>query len=111
MDVRQTLGGPGRLRADGTVIERNSFDIPSIHRLDLRLQRRFTFGRVGIDGILDVFNVSNRANYGPIVLNESNSNYGKPSATTNVAYAPRMLQLGFRAFLIQLTSRFNSSDS
>jgi len=97
VDVRQTLGGPGRLRPDGTLIERNSFDIPSIHRLDLRLQRRFTFGRVGIDGILDVFNVSNRANYGPIVLNESNSNYGKPSATTNVAYAPRMLQLGFRA--------------
>jgi hypothetical protein len=96
LDVRQALGGPGRLRADGTLIARNSFDMPSIHRVDLRILRRFTVGRVSIDPILEVFNLFNRANYGSIVLNESNSNYGKPSQTTNVAFAPRMLQFGFR---------------
>jgi hypothetical protein len=50
-----------------------------------------------VDGILEVFNVFDRANYGSFVLDESNSNFGKPSANTNLGYAPRMLQLGFRA--------------
>lgn len=30
----------------------------------------------------------NRAHFGTFVLNESNSNVGKPSANTNVAFAP-----------------------
>ena len=51
----------------------------------------------GVDGILEVFNLLNHANYGSYVTAESNSNYGKPSSNTNVAYQPRMLQLGFRA--------------
>jgi len=44
-----------------------------------------------------VFNLFNHANYGSYVTAESNGNYGKPSSNTNVAYQPRMLQLGFRA--------------
>jgi hypothetical protein len=42
--VRQSGGSGGRLRADGTLIERNSFDRKSMHRMDVRVQRRFRFG-------------------------------------------------------------------
>jgi hypothetical protein len=98
VDVRQTGSGSGRLRSNGTVIARNSFDLPSIHRLDLRILRRFRVARARIDGMLEIFNVFNRANYGSFVLNESNSNYGRPSAgNPNLAYAARMLQVGLRA--------------
>lgn len=50
----------------------------------------------GVDGILEVFNLFNHANYGSYVTAESNTNYEQPTANTNVAYQPRMLQLGFR---------------
>ncbi len=53
-------------------------------------------GRAAIDGILEVYNVFNHANYGSYTTSENNVAYGKPSSNTNVAYAPRMLQLGFR---------------
>jgi hypothetical protein len=46
--------------------------------------------------IVEVFNLFNHANYGSYVTQESNSNYGQPSFNRNIAYQPRMLQLGFR---------------
>jgi hypothetical protein len=68
-----------------------------MHRVDMRLQRRFPLGgRAGIDGILELFNVFNRANYGSYSTREVAANYGQPSQNTNVAYAPRTLQFGFR---------------
>ncbi|MEP6916430.1 MAG: TonB-dependent receptor [Acidobacteriota bacterium] len=87
-----------RLRADGTIIPRNSFDLPSIHRVDMRIQRRFRLGRIAtIDGIVEMFNVLNHANFGSFTLIENNARNGKPADSTNIAYQPRMLQLGFRA--------------
>jgi hypothetical protein len=63
----------------------------------MRLQRRFPlYGRASVDGILEVFNVFNHANYGAYTTSEVNSSYGLPVRNENVAYAPRMLQLGFR---------------
>jgi hypothetical protein len=68
-----------------------------MHRVDLRVMKRFTLGgRARIDGLVEVFNVFDRANYETIVLNESNRLYGQPEAHTNIAHAPRMLQLGFQ---------------
>jgi hypothetical protein len=97
-DLRQTGATGGRLRPDGTVVPRNNLVGDPIHRVDLRVLRRFGLrGRSGVDGILEVFNLFNHANYGSYVTAESNSNYGQPSSNTNVAYQPRMLQLGFRA--------------
>ncbi len=87
-----------RLRANGTVVPRNSFDMPSMHRIDMRVQRRLPLGRkAGVDAILEIFNVANHANYGSFTLVETNSNFRQPSDNTNIAYQPRMLQLGFRA--------------
>jgi hypothetical protein len=68
-----------------------------IHRVDVRLQKRFPLGgRAAVDGILEVFNAFNHENFGSYTTAESNRNYGQPSFNPNVAYQPRMLQLGFR---------------
>jgi hypothetical protein len=86
-----------RLRADGTIIPRNDFDIPSLQRVDLRLQRTFQIAhKAAVEGIVEVFNVFNHPNYGSFNLVENNANYKKPVDNTNIAYQPRMFQFGFR---------------
>ncbi|MBI3049280.1 MAG: TonB-dependent receptor [Acidobacteria bacterium] len=98
-DLRQVgTGGSARLRPDGTIVERNSFVGRDLHRVDLRIQRRFPLGgRVAIDGILEVFNLFNHENFGSYVTAESSRAFGRPQANANIAYVPRTLQLGFRA--------------
>jgi hypothetical protein len=86
-----------RLRPDGSIVERNGFVGNQIHRVDMRLQRRFPIaGRAAIDVMLEMFNALNRANFGSYTTSEVNASYGRPTRNENVAYAPRMLQLGFR---------------
>jgi hypothetical protein len=98
-----SVGGVGqanaqRLRANGTLIPRNTFDRSAISRVDFRLQRRFRLiGRAAVDGIFEMYNVFNRSNLNLWVTNELNARYGEPQQDINQAYAPRMLQLGFRA--------------
>jgi len=97
-DLRATGATGGRLRPDGTVMPRNALVGDPIHRVDMRIQRKFALApHAAFDGILEVFNVFNHANYGSYVTAESNARYGTPSSNTNVAYQPRMVQLGFRA--------------
>jgi hypothetical protein len=99
LDALQTGSSSGpvsRVRANGTLIARNSFDLPSIHRVDMRAQKRFAVGPARVDGIVEVFNVLNRENFGSFTLNESNASFGRPTQNLNVAYQPRTLQLGFR---------------
>ena len=46
----------------------------------MRLQQRFPLGgRMAIDGMVEVFNVFNHANYGSYTTQESNASYGQPS--------------------------------
>jgi hypothetical protein len=52
--------------------------------------------RLGIDGILETCNLFNHANYGSYTTQDSSSQYGKASFNNNVAYQPRIVQLGFR---------------
>ena len=87
-----------RLRADGSISERAAIVGEPIHRFDMRLQKRLPLGpRVTLDGLLEVYNLFNHTNYGSYTTVESaGAQYGKPSQNTNVAYQPRMLQLGFR---------------
>jgi hypothetical protein len=83
--------------AVGSIIPRESFVGQPIHRVDLRLQQRVTLGgQRSISGFLDIFNVFDRANYGSYELRENNPEFGKPAASTNLSYAPRTLQMGFR---------------
>jgi hypothetical protein len=98
-DEGGTVGiiGSARLRRDGTIIPRTGIVGDPIHRVDMRLQKRVPLGgHRQIEGLLEVFNLFNHANYGSYTINESNANYGKPASNDNLAYQPRMLQLGFR---------------
>jgi len=96
-DRRLTGDGDGRLRADGSIIPRNAFIGSPIHRVDMRMQKRFGLGgRRSVDGLLEVFNLFNHSNFGSYTLTESNAQYGKPTQNLNVAYGPRAMQIGFR---------------
>ena len=98
-DEGGTVGiiGAARLRRDGTIIPRTGIVGDPIHRADVRLLKKFTLGgHRTFEGMFEAFNLFNHANYGAYVINESNANYGKPAANDNLAYQPRMLQLGFR---------------
>ena len=96
-DRREVGSGSGRLRADGSIMPRNALVGEPLHRVDLRIQRRFAlFGRSYVDGMAEVFNLFNHENYGSYTIDESSRAYGNPSFNENVAYQPRMLQLGFR---------------
>jgi hypothetical protein len=90
-------GGTARLCADGSILPRNGFVKDQIHRLDMRLQQRVPVGGgVQIDGIFEIFNLFNRENFGSYVIDKSSPRYGLPNASTNLAFAPRTVQLGFR---------------
>jgi hypothetical protein len=52
--------------------------------------------RFAVDGILEVFNVFNHANFGAYTTTEVSPAYGKPNQTTNLPYQPRTVQLAFR---------------
>jgi hypothetical protein len=87
----------GRLRPDGTIVPRNDFVQDPVHRVDVRLQRRFALGgRAAIDGLVEVFNLFNHANFGDYNINQSSRNFGQPDQSDQVAYFPRTMQLGFR---------------
>lgn len=83
-----------RLRADGSLVERNSFVGDPIHRVDFRLSKTFPVVRsFRLEGMLDAFNLFNARNHNVYVLSEALASYGQPS-DGNLA---RRLQLGFRA--------------
>jgi hypothetical protein len=85
-----------RLCANGTVVARNSFIMDPVHRVDMRFQQQIPLPRVAVDAIFEVFNVFNRKNFGSYTVDESSARYGLPNASTNLAFAPRTLQMGFR---------------
>lgn len=86
-----------RLRPDGSIVPRNGFVGDPVHRVDVRFQQRVPLaGNVKVDGIFEVFNLFNRANYGSYDTDETSPRFGQPNYSANLAYAPRTLQLGFR---------------
>ncbi len=97
-DVRLTGDSRGnRLRPNGTIVPLNNFVGDPIHRVDMRLQKRLVFGpRLKAEGLLEVFNIFNHANYGSYVTQENNAQYGLPTQNPGITYAPRTAQLGFR---------------
>jgi hypothetical protein len=86
----------GRLRTDRTIVPRNNFVGDPLHRVDIRLQRTFRFGRVSATPLVEIYNMFNHENFGSYTTDESNARYGLPNVNANVAYQPRTLQLGFR---------------
>jgi hypothetical protein len=96
-DLRNSGNAFSRLRPDGTIVPRDGLYGKPVQRVDLRLLRRFPLaGRAKAEGSLEVFNIFNHVNYGNYVAAEASPLYGQPVQNLNVAYLPRMLQLGFR---------------
>ena len=95
-DEGGTNASEQRLAADGTILARNGIVGSPIHRVDTRLQKRVRTGHVTLDGMFEVFNLFNHENFGSYVGNRSSVLFGQPSFNANVAYQPRMMQLGFR---------------
>jgi hypothetical protein len=91
-DVRLTGATfSARLRPDGTIVPRNAYIQPAQNRTDIRVQQRIPLnGRLAIDGIAEVFNLFNRANY-TIDTQESSATYLQPATGQN-----RTAQVGFR---------------
>jgi len=97
------IGSIDRLRVDdpqgpnGSIIPPNSFVGDPIHRVELRLLQRIPLGgKANLAGSLEVFNLFNRKNYGAYDLTETSGTFLQPQTSTNLSYAPRTLQLGFR---------------
>jgi hypothetical protein len=96
---RRSEGGSGenRLRADGSIVPRNSLVGKPIHRVDVRLQKSFPIiSKVKVDGMIEAYNLFNHANYGSYTTNMANAAFGRPSQNTALAYQPRMMQLGVK---------------
>lgn len=86
--------GGGRLRADGTVIPRNSVLDDPIHRVDLRVQWRRRIGRASFEPLVEVFNLFNSTNFTRNWV-ELSPKYGKPIGQS-LGSEYRTLQLGVR---------------
>ncbi len=87
---------PNRLRPDGTIVPRNSFVGDQLHRVDMRVQKRFNVGGISIDAIAEVFNLFNRRNFGSWVTDEASAAFGGPQPSSLVEYQARQGQLGIR---------------
>jgi hypothetical protein len=96
-DLSNSANATARLRPDGTVVPRNNFVGEPLYRADVRLLKRTSLGsRARLDGMVEVFNVFNHANYGSYTTAESSRAYGTPAQNIALEYQPRMIQLGFR---------------
>jgi hypothetical protein len=81
----------------GCIVPRNNFVGDPIHRVDMRLQQRIPLGgNLALDGMLEIFNVFDHANFGSYNTDYSSSQFGEAEQNDNLAYAARTLQLGFR---------------
>ncbi len=79
------------------IIPHNSFVGSPLHRADVRFQQRIKLvGRRSVDGILEVFNLLDHANYGSFTTAVDNVKYGQPVYNADTAYAARAAQSGFR---------------
>jgi hypothetical protein len=79
------------------ITPRNNLVGDPIHRVDVRFQKRVMLGgRRSLDGIIELFNIFDRANYGSYTTGENSASYGLPAFNSNISYGPRAMQLGFR---------------
>jgi hypothetical protein len=97
-DVRDRIGSvEGQVFNGQFLLDRAQLVGKPIHRVDMRLQKRFSLGgRRNADLMAEVFNIFNHANYGSYTTTFSNAaQFGLPSFNQATAYQPRILQLGF----------------
>jgi hypothetical protein len=94
-DVRDRFDGP-EVIGTGEVVPRNALKGFALHKVDLRVSKRFRLGRVGVTAIGEVFNLFNKENFGNYVGQVDSATFGQVAASSGNAYVPRSGQLGIR---------------
>ena len=87
--------GPTTLNS-GDRVPRNALKGDPIHKVDLRVTKTVKVGTVRLQGIAEVFNVFNHANYGAYNAIVTSSTFGAPQQNTQNTYRARTGQLAFR---------------
>jgi hypothetical protein len=68
-----------------------------VNRVDARLSKTITFReRYKLVGQFEAFNLLNHSNFGTYQAAITSSSFTAAAQNSNLAYAPRMLQLGAR---------------
>jgi hypothetical protein len=93
--VRDRFEGPSVIGTN-EVVPRNALRGFPLHKVDLRMSKRVSLGRVKLTGLAEVFNLFNRKNYGTYVGQVDSPRFGQPAGSSGNAYVPRSGQLGFR---------------
>src|SRR5262245_48842449 len=83
--------------ATGAVVPVNALIGFPIHKVDLRVTKRIKLGgTTRLEGVAEVFNLFNHANYGSYNGQVNSSTFGDPRQNLGNAYVPRTGQLAFR---------------
>jgi Carboxypeptidase regulatory-like domain len=94
--VRDRFEGPAVIGTN-QVVPRNALRGFPLHKVDLRVSKRFTLhGNSAVTGLAEVFNLFNQKNYGNYTGQVDSTRFGQPAASSGNAYVPRSGQLGFR---------------
>ncbi|MGE0811950.1 MAG: carboxypeptidase regulatory-like domain-containing protein [Vicinamibacterales bacterium] len=93
--VRDRFEGPDVI-GTGQVVPRNALVGMPLHKVDLRVSKRLSVGRLRFTGLAEVFNLFNRKNYGSYVTQVDSARFGQPAGAAGNAYVPRSGQLGVR---------------
>jgi hypothetical protein len=97
-DLFGELNATGRLTPQGTIVPRDGYVGAPVWRVDARLLKTFKISeKVSFDGLVEMFNIFDHANYGAYNTTVGSAAYGMPFDVINEAYVPREVQLGFRA--------------
>ena len=87
--------GPTTL-SPGDRVPRNALRGDPIHKVDLRATKSVKLRGVQLQGIAEVFNVFNHANYGAYNAVVTSATFGAPQQNNSNTYRPRTGQLAFR---------------
>lgn len=93
--VRDRFDGPA-VFGTNELVPRNALRGIPIHKVDLRLSKRITMGRIRVTGLAEAFNLFNRKNYGNYVPQVDAARFGQPAGAGGNADVPRSGQLGLR---------------
>ncbi|MBI1876393.1 MAG: TonB-dependent receptor [Acidobacteria bacterium] len=93
--ARDRFDGPDVI-GTGQVVPRNALKGFPLHKVDLRVSKRFRVAHVRLTALGEVFNLFNRENFGNYVGQLDSARFGQVVASSGNAYVPRSGQLGLR---------------
>ncbi|MDA1186138.1 MAG: hypothetical protein O2930_16055, partial [Acidobacteria bacterium] len=93
--VRDRFDGLDVTDTNELVLRNTIWRIP-IHKVNLRLSKCITMGRIRVTSLTEAFNLFNRKIACTYVPQVDAADFGRPSGTAGNAYVPRSGQLGLR---------------